>query len=141
MSLSHNVRQSQRRSQQGFGLIEVLIALVIIGIIAGIAVPSYQNSVLKSRRADARASLMSVAQRLERCRTQFGTYTDAGCAVSASLDSESGHYRINVTRTAAQFTLTANPVGGQTKDKTCTELSVNHLGQRMAEGADSDECW
>ncbi len=129
------------RHQRGLGLIEVLITLVIVGVIASIAVPNYQNSVLKSRRTDARASLMSVAQRLERCRTQFGSYNAAACAVSGTLSSESGHYQIGVTRTATQFTLKATPVGGQVKDKKCTELSLDEVGQRNATGEAPGECW
>ena len=39
--------------QNGFSLIELMIALAIVGILAAITYPSYQDSVMKSRRTDA----------------------------------------------------------------------------------------
>mgnify|MGYP005605317985 CR=1 FL=1 len=65
---------------RGFTLIELLIVMVIASVLAMIAVPSYQASVIKSRRADGRVVLNDTAQRLERCYTQFGAYDAAdGC--------------------------------------------------------------
>ncbi len=62
----------------GFTLVELLIVMVIASILMMVAVPSYRQSVIKSRRADARVALNDVAQRLERCYTQFGAYDAAG---------------------------------------------------------------
>jgi prepilin-type N-terminal cleavage/methylation domain-containing protein len=52
--------------QKGFTLIELMIAVVVIAILAAIAYPSYQDSVRKSRRADAKSALMEHAQFMER---------------------------------------------------------------------------
>ena len=58
-------------------MIELMIAVAIVGILAAIAVPSYQDSMRKSRRADAKAALMSFANGMERRFTETNTYCNA----------------------------------------------------------------
>ncbi len=64
----------QRQRSLGFTLIEVMIVVAIIGILAAIAYPSYQNQMQKTRRADAKASLMELAQFMERNYSTSGAY-------------------------------------------------------------------
>ena len=64
----------QRQRSLGFTLIEVMVVVAIIGILAAIGYPSYQNQVQKTRRADAKAALMEFAQGAERYYTQNGDY-------------------------------------------------------------------
>ena len=64
--------------QKAFTLIELMIVVAIVGILAGIAYPSYQDSVRKSRRADAKAALMGFANAMERHYTENNNYCDAG---------------------------------------------------------------
>ena len=75
---NHQLTRSYNRSQ-GFTLIELLITVAIIGILAAIAIPMYSDYVTRSRRADGQASLMQVAQELERCYTQFSSYNSDKC--------------------------------------------------------------
>ena len=69
-------RRSQRSHGRmaGFTLIEVMIVVVVVGILAAIAYPSYQDAILKGRRAEARAALTEFMQQQERYMTQQGTY-------------------------------------------------------------------
>lgn len=126
---------------RGFTLIELLATVTILALIAAIAIPSYRATVLKSRRADAKVALNDLAQRLERCYTQFGAYDDAGCAIAAPFASPEGHYSVNLVRDASTYALTAMPTGDQTADARCTQLSLNELGQRSATGTHPGECW
>lgn len=58
----------------GFTLLELMITVAIVGILAAIAYPSYQDSVLKGRRAEGRAALLNLLQQQERYYTQTGSY-------------------------------------------------------------------
>ncbi len=60
--------------QRGFTLLELMIVVAIVGILASIAYPAYQDSVMKGRRAEARTALLELMQQQERYMTQRGTY-------------------------------------------------------------------
>ena len=141
------MHQIPNRSQ-GFSLIELLIAVAIIGILAAIAIPMYSDYVTRSRRADGQASLLQVAQVLERCYTQFSKYNDNSCSVVSSgtvnETSDQGFYVISASGgalTESTFTLTATPQNEQADDTDCTTLTLTHLGEQNATGNDTDSCW
>lgn len=58
----------------GFSLIELMIAVALVGIVAAVAFPAYQDSINKSRRSEAVAALTEAAQRLEVFFSQNGRY-------------------------------------------------------------------
>jgi type IV pilus assembly protein PilE len=143
----------------GFTLIEIMIVVAIVAILAAIAYPSYQDSVRKSRRADAKAVMVEAAQFMERRYTATSCYDDpcdSGTApvLPAGLTSiprnetnaASRFYTIalgGVTRTA--YTLTATPQNAQTPDK-CQALTLNQNSVRTADAKAANdpltlECW
>lgn len=91
-------RSRARTSQQGFTLIELVIVVAIVGILAAVAYPSYRESVLKGRRAEARAALMELMQQQERFMTQRNTYmsftNSAGTAAAVSPSQTSVPFKI-----------------------------------------------
>ena len=133
---------STRRPQSaGFTLIELMIVVGVIAILAAVAIPGYQQSVLRSRRADARVALNAAATRLERCFTQFGAYDADDCVIASPADSPEGFYEVSVEREAATYTVTAAPQGPQADDTACGSLEVTNTGARSATGTTPDRCW
>lgn len=137
-----------RRSAQGFTLIELMIVVAVVGILSAIAYPSYTEYVRRGHRADARAGLLQVQQWLERAATATGTYpTSLPSALTWTADNTK---RYNIAfqagNTTAAFTLTATPKGAQTGDK-CGTYTLSNTGVRGAAGKKSGEsgynpdCW
>ncbi len=130
---------------KGFTLIEMMIVVVVIAILAAIALPSYQAYLRKTRRAQAKADIMELTQRLERTYTTDRSYLAATAICDQELASPStgtAYYKLTTDCGATTFTVTATPQGTQTADTRCGTLSIDQLGTKTASGSDGVAgCW
>jgi type IV pilus assembly protein PilE len=111
-------------ASRGFTLIELMIAVVIIGILSAIAIPSYSDYMTKSRRSDAWAALGAAVLEQEKFRANNATY-DGSYAVA----SPDGYYSITTTlANSTSYTLSADPTGAQLGDTDCDPITVNESG-------------
>lgn len=129
----------EKSQQKGFTLIELMIVIVIVGILASIGIPAYQESVKNSKRADAQGMLMNSANAMERFFTSNSTYAGAS-AGSNGIPNKSPatgvkNYTIAVVPTATTYVLTATPVGGMLGDG---DLTLSNTGVRTW---GSNNCW
>lgn len=139
------LNQSGRRAK-GFTLIELMIVVAVIGILTAIAYPSYQDSVRKSRRTDAKSALLELAQFMERNYTLSNRYDkdSSGAAVvlpytETPKDGTAKYYNLSISASDAQsFTLKAEPKNSQVSD-TCGDLSITNTGEKTASGI--GQCW
>lgn len=138
--------RGRARSVSGFTLIELMIVVTIVGILVGIALPSYFDSVRKGRRGQAKADLVELAQRAERFRTINNTYVGFWADVpdehKNSPREGDAHYVVTEAETQNTFTLTATPQEGQDSDTRCGTLTINQAGVKGESGTgDVSECW
>ena len=153
-----------RRRSAGFTIIELMIVVAIIGLLAGIGIPSYREQVNKGKRAEGKAALLAAASRLERFYTQNNCYpstgTSCGNATTSALaltaaginnfsgeDSTKAYYNISVTQNAQTFTVTAAP-RLPFADAKCGNLTISNAGRKWTQSNGSTDdatvkegCW
>lgn len=129
--------------QQAFSLIELLLVLVLLGLLAGVAMPVYQQSVLKARRADARITLYDYSQRLYRCTLSTDKLIKCRNITVVPAESLHGFYKIRISHLSNHgFELTASPTGSQARDQACAEFILHSNQRRSISGyADLRQCW
>ena len=136
------MRRGFLRRARGFTLTELVVAVAIAAILALIAVPSYQETLRKSRRADAKVALDDQANRLERYYAERNTYVDATLSRATSPE---GYYTLAITtQSASGFTIkaTRKSTGPQANDDRCGDFTLNQNGVQGKTGTGTvAECW
>ena len=135
-----------RRRSAGFTLIELMIAVAVVGILTAIAYPSYKQQIAKGRRAEAKTAMLALAQKMERFYTERATY--AGAALGSGgiypASTDNGYYSLSITaQSATGFTIKATPAGAQAGDR-CGSYLYNEAGTKSLGSDTSDtvaNCW
>jgi type IV pilus assembly protein PilE len=130
---------------RGWTMLELVIALIILAILVALAIPAYNNQIIKARRADGHALLFEAAQREQQFFTANNTYTSTigSGGLDMSATSQEGYYTLSVATTATTYTLTATRVSPQTADTYCGNLTLTHQGVKGVTNATwtADRCW
>ncbi len=143
---------------QGFSLLDLVIAMAIMGILASIAVPSFNQNVRKARRSDALQTLLEISQQQERFFFRNNRYScdlqAAGELNRGTTQSLEGHYTISMTPVVASpcpnattYTITAVAAVGddQGEDTTCNSMSLSSTGLKSAQDVGANDtttkCW
>ena len=139
---SHFVRRrrpaTSGRPARGFTLIELMMVVAVLGVLSGIAYPSFMGQVQKIRRADAMLSMLQVQVAQERWRANnlsYGTLAEIG--VSAS--SAAGHYTLQIADQSAQgYEVLASALGSQAHDTNCRKLRLRVEGGNLIQASGTD---
>lgn len=150
LSLSHMYRP-------GFTLIEVMVVVAIVSILAGIAYPSYQESVRKGKRTEGRVALMGLMQQQEQYYSQHNGYIKFDASSAGEDEKRFKWFSGNTAANSAYeisgeacaddtiqncVILSAKPgtvkVDAAYKDPVCGKLTLTSTGIK---GADGQDCW
>jgi type IV pilus assembly protein PilE len=152
------LKNTTRSGENGFTLIELVIVVAIMAILASIALPAYNDSISKTRRADGQGALMGFANAMERHFTTNGTYLGAGTegtdgtttgpstvfSTSSPVDGSAVYYNLEIqAATGSTYTLVAEAAGAQNGNG---DMRLTSTGLRSWDrGSDgfgaSDNCW
>lgn len=137
----------------GFTLIELLIAIALLSILATVAVPSYQSYIARGARAQARATLLDIAQSQERYFSNNNTYLaittsttpPAGFSNYAGDSQTKRKYDITVSAAsgstlASSFVISATPANGFS-DSDCGTLTLDNTGTKTSSAGTVANCW
>lgn len=144
------VRHARGR-QRGVTLLELLSVIVIIGILASVAVPTYRQYLLRAQRSEAKIALLQLQTAQEKFYMQNNSFTDnidgaSPSGLGLTTSTETGKYTISVEveEDGQTYVATAAPRtgGGQTDDAKCASFTINQRGTRGVTGTSGTQaCW
>jgi len=130
---------------KGFTLIEMVIIMVIVAILVSLAIPSFKDTIRKSRRSDAMDTLMDIHLTKERFRVNNPNYGPAG---TDTITSPGGHYSVSLIIPAApanitDYSIVATPLNDQANDS-CPDFTLAVAAGTITKttgGAADPLCW
>jgi type IV pilus assembly protein PilE len=117
-----------RRASRGFTLIELMMAVSVVGVLSSVAYPSVADQVLRVRRSDAIVAVMQVQLAQERWRANSMVYGSLA-QIGVPARSLAGHYALTVSNpTVDGYEVLATATGAQARDSACAHLKLGMQG-------------
>lgn len=129
------------KTQVAFSLLEVLIALTLVGILASLGEPIYRDFIRHARREQAILALMKLASALEEFAQEHGGYQEATLD-NLHIKSEAANntYRLAINHISSfDYLISAKPM---THQSACGTLFLNASGEKSTSGnKEWQSCW
>lgn len=138
--------------QKGFSLIELMIALAVIGILAAVAVPSYTSYSVRAKRTECRSAVLQTMQQQERYYTQKNTYLSYASNATVNMKTFSAD---SAASSACTISSEACPASASTDLSSCVliratpnytdsevgQITLRSDGVKSCTGTNSAKCW
>lgn len=122
----------------GFTLMELMLVVAIIGTLAAISYPMYQDYIIKTRRVEAEGLMLEATSFIERSFTETGTYVGVALPFTTSpKDGGNAQYNLAYSAgpTATSYTISATPLGNQAAgDTECAVISIDQAAKKCILG-------
>ncbi len=130
-----------KANARGFSLLELMIAVTILGIVTAAAAATYGNSMVKTRRGAAQGCLMEAAQFMERAYTLQMTYAGTDFPdLACTIELEDFYtFDFDGVPDGDSYVVRASPRGPQLDDTQCGVLTIDQAGAKTAGNVDA--CW
>jgi type IV pilus assembly protein PilE len=142
---THNPSTAKSRATRGFTLIELMIAVVILGILGALAYPSFMDAIYKGRRSEAFAALTSVQLAQERYRANSASYAASLAELYTALQStapEPNNYTLSIPEaTASSYRVRAVARNAQYGDSRCGTMEVLVERGSISYSPTTNGCW
>ena len=133
----------------GFTLIELMVVMAIAGVLASVALPSFQSHIRKARRIDAQASLQRIQLEQLRWRSHHDSYAANLSDLGLTVSSGQKYYQLNISETTSEgFIARASALADQVNDTDCRFMQLRLLNTAtvsmtsgMAAENDVARCW
>ena len=141
--IRRNICNNNNLSIRGMTLIELLIAVAIVGILGAIAYPSYTNHVIKAHRVTAIADMTKIQLEMETLYT--GSYVSAAESIISGgtclfCDTDTSRYTLAVSASSTTYSIQAEPLSPQTSDD-CLDSTTDILELHQSGVSEPEACW
>lgn len=138
---SVSIKHKPGRNQCGFTLIELMVVVALIGIMAAIAIPNYQDYIKRGKAAEATSNLASLRVKMEQYYQDNRTYVGGNCTLAATEGARYFSYSCSVTPTATAYTLIATGISTQGMADFEFTLDQSNAKTSKFDGTVGATCW
>ncbi|PMM67912.1 prepilin-type N-terminal cleavage/methylation domain-containing protein [Vibrio lentus] len=141
--IRRNICNNNNLNIGGMTLIELLIAVAIVGILGAIAYPSYTSHVIKAHRVTAMADMTKIQLEMETLYT--GNYASAADSIVSGgtclfCDTDTSRYTLTISASSTTYSIQAEPLSQQVNDE-CLDSNTDKLELHHSGVSDPEACW
>ncbi|WP_135455502.1 type IV pilin protein [Vibrio echinoideorum] len=141
--IRRNICNSNNLSMKGMTLIELLLAVAIVGILGAIAYPSYTSHLIKAHRVTAMADMTKIQLEMETLYT--GSYVSAAETIISAgtclfCDTDTNRYTLAISASSTTYSIQAEPLSQQVNDE-CLDSTTDKLELHHSGVSEPETCW